>query len=202
MPSSQNNDGFLLSGDAVQKSNSLMMAVILTLGLTLGLAACNLPRAAPMPATLPATPPTVPQTCGFTWATQPLPDLSRQVQDAMNKAGLKGVTVRAEAYGENCIDAQTNKVDSFAAMETDFKISTEVRDLKDLETLGNQLERILTVLDQFPPDSTPGPQPGYIGIRFFSGNEELNLWFLTQDGKAARDEGLRGRALLERLQRK
>ncbi len=81
----------------------------------------------------------------------------------METAGLKGITAVAEAYGENCYNSQTNKVVYFAALETDFLIDMEVRSLTDLETLGQSLEEILNVLDQFPADATPGPQSGYVG---------------------------------------
>jgi hypothetical protein len=178
----------------VKKSIVLLMALLL--------AACNLPRAVPAAAPPPATDTPVYQNCYFNWATQPLPDLSRQVQAAVEKADLRGVTARAEAYGENCLDAATNKIVGFSAMETDYRITAEVTDLKDTEALGSLLERILVVLDQFPTRSTPGPQPGYVGVRFTAREEELNLWFLMEAAKAAREEGLHGSQLLERLLKK
>ncbi len=159
--------------------------VLLAIFMTLWLAACNLPRATPVPATQPTRFPTMRIQLGHSTPAGLVP----QVQEAMEKAGLKGITATAEAFGEDCIDAQTNKAVSFAAMETDFRISVEVPDLKDTEALGNLLERILIVLDEFPPKSTPGPQSGYIGINFTSDDQDLNMWFLVQDEKAARDSG-------------
>jgi hypothetical protein len=52
-------------------------------------------------------------------------------------------------------------VDHFAAMETDVCIRLQVPYLADTAALGDLLERILVVLDAFPPESPPGPQPGY-----------------------------------------
>lgn len=165
--------------------------------------ACNLPRRGVPAFALteePAPAATVPyEACGWQWAAQALPDLSAQVQAALEAAGLEGATVRAEAYGENCLSAD-NEVLRFAALETDFRISLEVGSLADREYLGTLLEKILIVLDGFPPGATPGPQPGYIGIRFAAGAEELNLWFTVTDSEAARALGLHGSALLEELQ--
>ncbi len=146
------------------------------------------------------TPDTLP--CYFNWATQPLPDLTSQVQAAMESAGLSGINARAEAYGENCYSALTNQADSFATLETDFSVTVDVTDLKNKELLGNLLERILVVLDRFPPGNVPGQQPGYIGVVFQKGEEELRLWFLVTQGREARNNGLHGAALLDQLQTK
>jgi hypothetical protein len=138
--------------------------------------------------------------CYFNWATQPLPDLSLEVQAALEAAGLEGFTAIAEAYGENCYDSQTNEVVYFATMETDFRLTVEVDDLEDTVALGDMLELILVTLDQFPPGATPGPQPGYIGVNFVKGEETLYLWFTVIDGESARALGLHGADLLEELQ--
>ncbi len=139
------------------------------------------------------------QPCAYMWASQQLPDINTQLQDAFAAAGLKGVTGWVEAYGENCVDTQTNKVISFSAMETDFHIQVETTDLKDLHTLGALVEQVLIVLDQFPPEKTPGPQPGYIGVQFTAGQDSLNLWFSVTKGISGRQQGLDGADLLNYL---
>ena len=174
----------------MRKTFALLLSILLV--------ACNLPRSTPLPVT--DTP--FDQPCYFNWATKPLPDLSKQIQASMESAGLKGVTVIAEAFGENCIDAKTNQPVSFGAMETDFRVNLKVRSLADTKNLGNLLEKILVVLDDFPPATTPGSQPGYVGIVFESSDQSLHLWFLVEDGKAAREKGLHGAALLEHFQTK
>lgn len=184
-----------------------MRKAVVLLTLLLLLSACNLPRHrlpdfALTDASAATITPTVPyEACGWQWATQSLPDLSTQVQAALESAGLDNVTARAEAYGENCISAE-NEVLRFAAMQTDFRITVEVESLADAERLGTLLEKILIVLDGFPTESTPGPNPGYVGVTFTAGTEELNLWFTATDGESARALGLRGAALLEELQNK
>jgi hypothetical protein len=163
------------------------------------LAGCNIPRFGPTPET---AVPSLPYTqCAWTWATQALPELSTKVEAGMQTAGLKDVTARAEAYGENCITTG-GKVDHFAAMETDFRIAVQVGNLKDTDELGSLLEKILTVLDGFPTESTPGPNPGYVGVSFQKGSEELNMWFPVTAGKSARALGHHGAALFEELQKK
>ncbi len=167
------------------------------------LTACKCPCGLIHIGTVPVTEtPTQQQPCYFNWATQPLPDLSTQVQTAMETAGLSDVTVRAEAFGENCYDAQTNEAVSFGALETDFHIVVKVAGLADRNGLGNMLEKILVVMDAFPEEATPGPQPGSIGVSFQAGSAELNLQFTAAEGKSTREAGLTGAALLDKLQSK
>ena len=140
--------------------------------------------------------------CAWVWATQPLPEISSKVQAALESAGLPVTAVLAEAFGENCIDSRTNQVASFATMETDFRITLQVKSLADTEQLGSLLEQTLVVLDGFPIGSTPGSQPGIVGVTFQAGKETTNLSFTVTEGKAARDKGLHGAALLEALTKK
>ena len=141
------------------------------------------------------------QTCGYMWASKALTDVSSQLQEAIQAAGLKGVSGRAEAYGENCVD-ENQKVVSFSAMETDFRIQVETESLKDRQALGNLAEQILIILDKFPAEKTPGPQAGYVGIAFKSGQDSLNLWFPVSKWYDARQLGLHGEDLLTFLQNK
>jgi hypothetical protein len=165
---------------------------------TLILAACNLPRSTPTSEPAQGNP----QNCYFNWATQPLPDLSAKVQAALNATGLKGVLAIAEAFGENCHDPETNKPIRFATLETDFRITVTVTNLGDKDNLGNSLDKILGVLDDFTVGDIPGTQAGYIFVSFQSGSENLNMSFTVAAGKSARAAGLHGSALLQELQDK
>jgi hypothetical protein len=159
------------------------------------LTGCNLPRSSAGPATAPYT------ECAWSWASQGLPELGARVEAAMQAAGLEDVRVSAEAYGENCLTAE-GKVDHFAAMETDFRIKVPVTSLSDRQELGKRLEEILLVLDAFPAGSTPGSNPGYIGVTFEKDGQELNLWFMRTVWETAREKGLHGAALLEAVEKK
>ncbi|HEY5158501.1 MAG TPA: hypothetical protein VII93_11120, partial [Anaerolineales bacterium] len=90
---------------------------------TILLAACNFQRSTPRMVTEAGSATPSNQPCSFNWATQPLPDLSAKVRAAMQTAGLNGISVTAEAYGENCYDTRTNEPVSFTAMETDFHVT-------------------------------------------------------------------------------
>ncbi|MCS7011526.1 MAG: hypothetical protein N2049_08000 [Anaerolineales bacterium] len=181
----------------------VILFVILFVGL---LSACHLPTATPP--TLPATTPTLyvatatvtllGEPCAWVWSTHPLPELSAQLKTALQAAGLSNVTARAEVYGENCLSAQ-NEVLYFTARQTDFYVTILTDTLANPEQLGQLLERVLAVLDKFPPEATPGAHPGSIGISFLTKGESLNLWFTVQQGIEARARGLRGAALLEAL---
>jgi hypothetical protein len=136
--------------------------------------------------------------CAYMWASQSLPDVSEQVQAAFNTAGLSEATVRAEAYGENCVEGN-GTVRSFGIMETDFHVHIPVTDLSDRQALGDLVEKVLVVLDQFPPEVVPGPQPGHVGVEFSTGQDTLNLWFTVKSGKLAREQNLHGADLLAAL---
>ena len=177
------------------KSMRRIIPILLTV---FSLAACNFPTRMPEL----ESPPVNPQNCSFSWASQPLPDLSKQVQSAIDAARLTGVKATAEAYGENCYDSQTNKPVSFATLETDFYVTVKVDDLTDKDELGNLLEKILTVLDGLPTGKIPGPEPGFISVSFQSGRNELNLMFIVTAGKTARTLGLHGAALFDELNKK
>ena len=176
----------------MRKITSLLLFIFL-------LSSCGMRRSTPTPE--PAVSALPNEQCAWNWATQPLPDLSAKVEADMQANRLKDVTVRAEAYGENCITT-AGKVDHFAAMETDFHITAKVIDLTDKDDLGNLLEKILGVLDTYPTGKTPGPQPGYINISFRDGSDELNIKFIVTAGKSARASGYHGAALLGELQNK
>jgi hypothetical protein len=179
----------------------LPMRRILPFLFALFLTACNLPAAGLSPTTAPATEAPY-QPCAYNWDTQSLPDLSKQVQAAMQAAGMTDITVRAEAYGETCSGGQPSQPPSFGAMETDYRLTVKVASLTDRDKLGSQLEKILIVLDQFPVGTTPGPQSGYVGVSFQTGDDQLNLWFHRADGKSAREQSLKGAALLDQLTNK
>ena len=199
-----------LVGMVVLLGAACSVAPQLPAGATLTLSAA--PSETPVPAT-PVTPsplppsvsPTLTETdapCAYMWATQPLPELTDMVQQALRAIGLKDISGRAEAYGENCVDAKTGKPRSFLTMETDFRISVPVDDLADRQALGQAVEQILAALDQFPVTEVPGTQAGYIGINFTTAGDRLNLWFRRVDGDAARQKGLKGADLLDALLKK
>lgn len=159
-----------------------------------GLAACS-------PAGRPATESVAPpqptaraEDCAWVWATRPLLLETGLFAEALGEAGFRQAEVQAIAYGEECRDA-SGESQRFAVMQTDFYLTFTVPSLNDGPALGEMLERLLTVLAKFPTGSTPGPQPGYVGVTFVADQEHVNLWFRTTLANEARAQGLRGTAL-------
>jgi len=174
------------------------------------LSACNFPRQGqPDPgltvgpdsglSTVTATPQDYTYTeCSFVWARESLPDLSKDFKEALKDVQSQA-NGYAEAYGENCMDSQGNVV-RFLAMETDFYVTLEVKDLQDRQALGELIEQVLDVAAKFPVEDTPGPQPGYVGITFEAPGDELHLWFTQSDAETAIENGLHGGELFDALQ--
>jgi hypothetical protein len=143
---------------------------------------------------------TVPSTaspCYYNWARHRLPDLSEQVQSAIQEIQPEAQAY-AEAYGEDCLDQQGNSV-RFTAKETDFYLTLLAIDLNDQNELGNLLDQALTALDEFPAEQTPGPQSGYVGITFQAEGGESRLWFRVEEADDFRQSGLHGADLLKAL---
>lgn len=112
------------------------------------------------------------ENCYYTWANQALPDISKQVDDAI-KLIQPEASGRAEAYGENCVYADGHS--DFSAMETDFYIIFNVKDLKDSKVLGNWAIDIMAALKPFPRGVVPGGQNGFVEITFKSGDDQKIL---------------------------
>jgi hypothetical protein len=157
------------------------------------LTACFLPVSAPdNPSSLVASiTPTTENPCAYVEGRQILKNISAQLLDKLTGAALPVESARAEAYGENCVNAD-GSVETFAARETDFYITLTAADLADEVVLGNLLEQTLAILDQFPVDQTPGPNPGYVGITFKAGEKVQNLWFMQARINELRIQGLKG----------
>jgi hypothetical protein len=138
--------------------------------------------------------------CYFNWAKKALPELSKKFEEALKDVSLQADGY-AEAYGENCIN-QDNEVVYFAAMETDFYITLNVEDLEDKQVLGDLIEEVFTVMEKFPAEETPGPQPGYVGITFEASDDSIYIWVMRTEVESALENGLQGAELINSLQAK
>ncbi len=114
----------------------------------------------------------VTEPCAYMWAATALPQVSDVVNQSMQKLQAEA-TGQARAYGENCVYADGHA--DFSAMETDFYISFHVKDLKDERDLGDQIARILQIVNALPPESLTGPQPGFVEITFKAGDDQRVL---------------------------
>ncbi len=138
------------------------------------------------------------------WASHELETLSKEIQESLGAAGVGGAQATASAYGEDWVEYDPATRDvvtvcNFSVMQTDFSVQLEVNDLEDREALGVQLAAVLAVLDEFPPEATPGSQPGQIEIVYTADGEENRMWFSVAEAKEARRSGMQGADLLEAL---
>lgn len=146
------------------------------------------------------TPTPTPFPCAYAWAEQTLPDLTAEVQRALDTAGLNRVEALAVAYGENCVDTLNNQVVSFSVMETDFYFTAVVEDTGNREALGNLAYQLLLIMEQFPPGKAPGPNPGLFTILFQDEQQNVQVRLKLADAQMVKSRGLRGSALLDALQ--
>ena len=112
------------------------------------------------------------EACAFVWASQDLPDVSAKIND-MLQAVDKNITASAYAYGENCVYADGRS--TFSAMETDYRIKVEVKDIKDEKALGNLIAEVMGVIIKIPLSDVAGPNPGRAEFSFRHGKDQTNL---------------------------
>lgn len=140
--------------------------------------------------------------CAYMWASQPLPQLSQEIENLLSQAGLKEIQVNAEAYGENCI-TENGEIVRFIALQTDIRLIVPVQNLSDPMEMGNIARQLLGVILEIPLSDLPGMQPGYIGIQFYNNEEDvLNLWFKRELSEQLVKAGIKGEELLQELQKK
>lgn len=138
--------------------------------------------------------------CAYIWASQSLPEESRQIEQLLIQAGIEDVRVVAEAFGENCVTAE-GQIVRFAVMQTDIRLFINVQSLSEQTELGNLTRNLLKIITDIPVTDLPGSQPGYIGIQFISEEEQvLNLWFRRDVAEELLQAGVEGEELLQKLQ--
>jgi hypothetical protein len=111
--------------------------------------------------------------CAFVEATQNLPDLSTQVDNAIKQL-RPDASGRAEAFGENCVYASINQF-TFTAMETDFYFTINVKNLKDDKELGNWIVNAMKIIEALPSGSISGPQAGFVEFTFETKDDQKIL---------------------------
>lgn len=137
--------------------------------------------------------------CEWVWGRQPIPPLSKAVQDDLAARGVGQVSVSAEVFGSNCLDSH-QRVSWTDPLHTDYYLVLEVADIADREALARLSERILAVLERYPAEETPGPWPGVIEILFVEGELSLRLNFSEEWLVQVRSWDLQGTALLDALE--
>lgn len=147
----------------------------------------------------PTETPAPPENCAYVWSNRSLPEATLLINQALLDAGIPEVDGQASAYGEDCLDPETNTVVAFRTMQTDFYFSVAMPDLADTQEMGEITEAVLRALDSLPADRVPGPNPGYVGITFGDGSQTSSLWFPRSQGKELMKQNVSGSALFEAL---
>lgn len=111
--------------------------------------------------------------CAFVEATQNLPDVTAQVDQAIKEL-QPDASGRAEASGENCVYASSGQ-SSFSAMETDIYFTVRVNDLNDDHELGTWIINAMKIVGALPADSLAGPQAGFVEFTFTTTDEQRIL---------------------------
>jgi hypothetical protein len=129
--------------------------------------------------------------CSFMWASQDLPAVTTVVQSAFNQvAALRGVQVRANAYGETCGS-------NFLAMTTDFYLTVDqglTDDAAAMELIVAAVDVLTALLEVELPAHL-----GYFDITLTIGAEQHTLRLMFNEFARAREQGHTGTALLEAL---
>jgi hypothetical protein len=138
------------------------------------------------------------------WNSRELEELSAQFQATLDESGLEGVRGTASAFGEdwyegNSDDEKDREPCYFAILEIDFYVTLRTESLVDAEALGASMEKVLTALADFPPEATPGSQPGFLDVTFVAGEKHEMLRLPIPEALEARERGLTGAALMEAL---
>jgi hypothetical protein len=145
------------------------------------------------------TPTVDPARCAYVWSNRSQPELSQAANQAFRDTGMKDVEAEASAYGEDCLDPETNTVVKFLPLQTDFYIGVKVTNISDGQVMGEWVEKIVRAIEQIPRETIPGPNIGYLSITFQAEAEKVTLWFPRSRAKELIESGTRGSELFEAL---
>jgi hypothetical protein len=129
------------------------------------------PSPAPVSTPIPITPTS--ESCAFVEVTRNLPEVTAQIDQAMKEL-QPDASGRAEAYGENCVYASSNR-STFTAMETDFYFIVNANNLNNDKELGTWIVNVMRIIDALPSGSISGPQAGFVEFTFETKNDQKIL---------------------------
>lgn len=112
--------------------------------------------------------------CGYQWAYKDLPDLSSKFLHAIQQL-QPSAQANAFAFGEDCVYADGHA--DFIAMETDFNVTLQIKDLGDPNECGEWVTKIMQIILAIPKDEIVGPRPGRVSMSLQAGSEQKNFSF-------------------------
>jgi hypothetical protein len=157
--------------------------------------AVGIPVTAPSQATLQAL---TAQPCNFLWTTQDLPEVTSAAQNAFARVPtLADVTVRAQAYGENCLEPD-GSVRYFNATTTDFYLTTEIDSLGNLNLVAQIVMAALDALDA-PMSVTLPSKMGYLELTLIANETRGTLRSTFDQITFSRTQMLTGGAFVDAI---
>jgi hypothetical protein len=140
--------------------------------VTVGTPHIDQPPDGDLPNTTDLTPSLLPPLgeCGYQWAYEDLPELSKQLQEEIMTLNSEA-TAWGTAFGEDCVYADGHA--DFSAMETDFYVQLPVTDLANFESFGNWMTQVMQVVEGLPRDLLAGPQAGFVEFKFTKSDTEF-----------------------------
>ena len=102
-------------------------------------------------------------------------DLSSQIQAALNKIGVSGISITVVVDSNQCVNPQDGTIESYSAQKTTFNFNLSVSDLKDQEANGNTAAQAVAALAGVAKTDIPGDQPAVVSFDFNDGStQQLN----------------------------
>jgi len=141
------------------------------------------PTTTPAP-TAPAVPPLEPTTCGFQASHEERSEIAGQIQDTLSQRGVPVLAVSVTDYGEAfiCSDGSSSLVPENRIT----RITLEVNDLEDQQTMGNYAHQVLEV------PAVLGAS-GEVQLIFLSDFDQVVVPLMASTGRAALAQNAEGR---------
>lgn len=131
--------------------------------------------------------------CYFVESRQGLPELSQKVNQSLQALDT-AATGRAYAYGEDCVYEDGTRV--FHAMETDFPVQIQVKNIHDEKALGDWIYNVMQAIQKLPSDQVPGG-PGRVEFEFMQSESETFHLIVRIGRYQSEAAGLRGAELFQ-----
>lgn len=174
------------------KKRAILLGVLVALSSSIFWLMRIVPKSTQLPINPPINVTPTYEGCYYMWASKDLPEVTVSFQARLESLYPEASGI-ASAYGEDCVYADGHA--QFGAMETDFNLAIQVKDISDNNELGKIIEAVLPAFDQ---KDLPA-KIGKITIQFKSGDKDRYINFDHKTLTTAFEQGLRGEELLKAI---
>ncbi|MDR3572504.1 MAG: hypothetical protein P4L50_01465 [Anaerolineaceae bacterium] len=126
-------------------------------------------------------------------------DLSSQIQEAINHAGVSGISASVTVDGIQCVNPQDGTVESYSAQQTTFNFNLSVSSMTDTEAIGNDAAQALAALSGVSKTTIPGNQPAEIFFTVDNGSNQQTYSIGYAQAMNAFQSGYKGTKLFSLL---